>query len=266
MIRFRYLTVGLRESLNLVANSMKRGIFKLATQTIQYYRKPVLYQVLIIVLLTAVITGSLLTGSSVKNSLKQVSAEHLGKTGLVVSSGQRYLGHTLVTRLRDSLKINSSGILIINGFCQNISNQKEALKTQIIAVDNNYFKFQGNDTLKINQGEVLVNRRLAQYLGLKKGDDLALHYNEISDFPAGAPFAPEKGTSSSKVFKVGMILDDAMDGNFSLSISQVTPMNLFINLSEVENDPDISAKINRILIDSRSNFTVSNSQSSLRNL
>ena len=36
------------------------GIFRIIIQSVKYYKKPVLYQILIIALLSAVITGSLL--------------------------------------------------------------------------------------------------------------------------------------------------------------------------------------------------------------
>jgi putative ABC transport system permease protein len=243
---------------------MKPGIFKLVLRTIIFYKKPVFYQVLIIALLSAVITGSLLTGSSVRSSLKRSATQKLGNTGIAISSGTRYFDVSLVKRMQESHNINCTGILEQNGYCQNLGTQKEAFKTNIIAISHDFFSFQGNDSIKIKQGEVAVNKRLANFLLLKPGDDLAIHFREITDIPASAPFAPGNEISTSIVLKVGVILDPAEAGNFSLSISQITPMNIFVNLADIESSSAKASKINRLLIDERSGFSASQVSKLLR--
>ena len=61
--------------------------------------------------------------------------------------------------------------------------------------------------VSIKPGEVAVNKKLADYLGVKTGDELIIRFNEISDIPADAPFAPARGTGRSVVMKVGTILE-----------------------------------------------------------
>ena len=64
---------------------MMPGIFRIIIRSVIFSKKPVLYQILIIALLSAVITGSLLTGRSVKESLKKSSDERLGNSGIIIS-------------------------------------------------------------------------------------------------------------------------------------------------------------------------------------
>ena len=113
-------------------------------RSIKYYKKPVFYQVIIIALLTAVITGSLLTGRSVKESLKKSSTERLGNTGIVISSGIRYFDSDLVQRMKDSPGIRCTGIIEMNGYCQSLSSQKGAFNTHIYCVTKDFFIFHGN--------------------------------------------------------------------------------------------------------------------------
>jgi hypothetical protein len=75
--------------------------FRIIIQSIKFYKKQVVYQFFIIIILCAVITGSLMTGRSVRESLKKSSSERLGNTGILVSSGIRYFDPELVNRLRD---------------------------------------------------------------------------------------------------------------------------------------------------------------------
>ncbi len=90
---------------------MVPGILQIVSRSIKFYKKPVLYQILIIALLSAVITGSLLTGRSVRTSLKKSASERLGNTGIMISSGVRYFDASLADRMKDSAKINCTGIL-----------------------------------------------------------------------------------------------------------------------------------------------------------
>ena len=245
---------------------MAPGILKIVIKSVRFYKKPVLYQILIVGLLSAVITGSLLTGWSVRASLKKTASEHLGNTGIVISSGNRFFDPSLADRLKDSARINCTGLLEINGFCQNFNTQKVVSNAHIYGVTDGFFRFQGNDTIHINPGEVAVNEKLAVSLDLKTGDELIIRFNENSDIPADAPFAPAKEEGRSIVMKVGTILKPANSSNFSLSINQVVPENIFINLSDLINNSGKHVKINRLLIDKKSKITTEEAYNILRKL
>jgi ABC-type antimicrobial peptide transport system permease subunit len=243
---------------------MISATFNIVLKSVSFYKKPVLYQVLIIALLCAVITGSLLTGRSVRTSLKRSAAERLGNTGILISSGIRSFDAELGPGIREKTGINTAGIYELNGYCQSLNSQKGAFNSHIFAIDNNFFSFQGNDSIVIKPGEIAVNQRLADYLGVKAGDDLILRFNEISDIPPDAPFYPASEAGRSVVMKIGRILHPAFNGNFSLSISQMVPMNIFMNLSDLETGNKKPAKINRLLIDRMSEYPADEIYSALK--
>ena len=235
---------------------MIQGILKLTGRTIYYYKKSILYQIIIVALLSAVITGSLLTGRSVKTSLRKSASERLGNTGILISTGVRYTNGSLAERLKTVYNIDCTAILEMKGSVQNLSSQKGAFNAHIYAVNHDFFKFHGVDTIDIKKGEIAINKRLADYLGVKTGDELILRFNNISNIPADAPFAPAKGSESSIVIKIGTVLNTSDICNFSLSISQIMPMNIFMNLSDIPGLTDNSLKINRLLINKNNNFSL----------
>jgi ABC-type antimicrobial peptide transport system permease subunit len=239
------------------------GFFRIINSSVRYNKRAVIYQSLIIALLSAVITGSLLTGRSVRSSLKKSAAARIGNTGIVISSGIRYCDPSLADRVMNSAKISCTGILEMNGYSQNLSTQKEAFNSHIWFVSGDFFRFHGNNSININPGEVAVNKKLSDYLGLKTGDEIIIRFNEISDIPADAPFAPAKGSESTMVMKVGLVLEPGDPGNFSLSISQITPMNIFLNLSDLTGH---KAKINRILIEENKEISSEEVFESLKNV
>ncbi len=229
--------------------------FRILLSSIRFYRKPVLYQVLIVTLLSAVITGSLLTGRSVKTSLKKSASERLGNTGILISSGLRYFDPGLIARVNSGLEVNSAGLLEITGFSQSLKSQKGAFNTHIFGIDNDFFVFHGNNITSVTQGEVAINRRLADQLEVNEGDEIIIRFNAISDIPADAPFAPAADEGESMVMKVCSILEPGQNGNFSLQISQITPMNIFINLTDLKSELSDKVKINRLLIDKGNNLS-----------
>ena len=113
---------------------MVSSTLNIVLKSVFYYKKPILYQVLIIALLSAVITGSLLTGRSVRTSLKKSANERLGNTGILVSSGIRSFNSELAQRMNDSAGIKCSGIYELNGYCQGLNSRKGAFNTHIYAV------------------------------------------------------------------------------------------------------------------------------------
>lgn len=231
------------------------GTFRILLSSIKFYRKPVLYQLLIIVLLSAVITGSLLTGESVRTSLKRSASERLGNTGIIISSGIRFFDCELVDGFDSIAGIKSTGLLEINGFSQSLSTQKGAYDTHIYGIDYDFFPFHGNDSVSLKKGEAIINRRLADHIEVNEGDEIIIRYKEVSDIPADAPFAPAAEEGKSVVMRIGAILEPDQTGNFSMMISQVTPMNIFLHLSDLQTVSDKSIKINRMLIDKRTNLS-----------
>lgn len=228
--------------------TMAPRITHIIYHSIYFHKRPVLYQVLIIALLSAVITGSLMTGSSVKESLKKSSSQRLGNTGILISSGFRYFDPVLNNKLHDNSGLTCAGILELNGYCQAMNSQKGSFNTHIIGIDKGFFAFQGQDSINIRPGEIAINSRLAENLGINTGEDIIVRFNRISDIPSDAPFASSGDAAVSVVMKVGSILEQSQGGNFSLAISQITPMNIFINLSDLEEDQKKGLKINRLLL------------------
>ena len=227
---------------------MKLSFLHIIRRSFSYHLKDIVYQVLIIMVLTAVVTGSLMTGKSVRKSLKVASLEKLGNTGIVISSGIRYFDPSLVARVADNTGTDCTGILELDGYCQSFATQQTAPGVKIFAVNDDFFTFQRNDTLSIPRGEVAVNERLASYLDLKPGDELIIRFNAISDLPADAPFAPGDNQTGSAVLTIAYILGPSTSGNFSLAISQITPLNIFVNRSDLTDADGKIPRINRLLL------------------
>jgi len=233
---------------------MRFVTLKFALKSILFYRKASVSQILIVILLAAVITGSLFTGYSVRSSLKTKAIEKLGNTDILVSSGLRFFDPSLSDRITSNLQEKSVSILESDGYVQNFVTGVTILNAKIYGVGNDYFGFQGFDSVEIDPGTVAINEHLASQLGIKQGEDLIIHFRQVDPLPANAPFAPSKQESDeSRVMKVGKILTPRT-GNFSLGISQIVPSNIFVNLSDIVTGNNKENQVNRLLIRNTKNY------------
>ena len=242
---------------------MKLSLLHIIRRSFTYHLRDIVYQVLIIMVLTAVVTGSLMTGKSVRKSLLVTSLEKLGNAGVVISSGIRYFDPSLTDRVADKTGIDCTGVLELDGYCQNFTTQQTAPGVKIFAVNDDFFAFQGNDTVIIPKGEVAINERLASYLALEQGDELIIRFNSISELPSDAPFAPGESKTGSVVLTVASILGPATSGNFSLAISQITPLNIFVNRSDLTDAEGKIPRINRLLLSRKHGPTIDEAYNSL---
>ncbi len=243
-----------------------RSLTATIRRSLVYYRRNAVNQIVIVALLSAVISGSLFTGDSVRSSLKKNASEKLGSTEIVISSGLRYFHPALAAGLSERSGEKCAVILEADGYSQNFATGATALNTRIYGITEEFWRFHGLEPVVIEPGTAAINLRLAEETGVSEGDDIIIVFRESDPIPENAPFAPSEGGTLSKVMRVGKILATNEMGNFSLGISQVNPLNIFINLSETTGDITKKPRVNRLLVTSEAERTVSAFTDDLRQI
>ncbi|MBA4322783.1 MAG: hypothetical protein C0408_08205, partial [Odoribacter sp.] len=245
-------------------DKMKPNIFNLILRSLLFYRKSSVYQAVIIFILAAIITGSLLTGHSVRQSLRTSVTEHLGNASVLISSGLRYFDGTMAGKISEGTAEKCVALLETSGYCQNFTSGVTALNTKVYGINHDFFPFLGNDSVVVSPGTVAVNQNLAQHLGIVPGDEIIIHFRELSPIPASSPFARPEPENVSKVLKVSHILKPDQNGNFTLGISQIVPMSVFLDLSDMSSGTGPFRKANRLLVENNRNITPAAFNSTLK--
>lgn len=244
---------------------MKLNFFHIILRSITYYRLNTLYQFLIILFLAAIITGSLLTGSSVRSSLNQENENRLNGTGILVSSGPRFFPGSLAKHLEEFSNERCEGVLELKGWARNFNTGESALNVQLWGVFNSFFSFNAQiPTISLEKGEVAINSQLARRIGVKIGDDIIIRTEAISDIPSNSPFAPKKDDFESLVLTVKYIIEKGGLSDFSLGINQVKPNNVFIPIEEFNELFKEDGNINRLIIRESNSASVDIIKESLR--
>ncbi len=86
---------------------------KLITQSRKHYRRFYRLAGFAVILMTAVLTGSLLLGDSVRGTLVKRVGERLGKTETIITSGTWVMSDRL---MQQPLLKNARGYLLVDGF------------------------------------------------------------------------------------------------------------------------------------------------------
>ncbi len=228
---------------------MKPDVCRMILKSLVYHRKDAVYQVIIILILSAVIAGSLFTGHSVRSSLKRTSEGKLGNTDIIITSGLRYFDPSLAEKISEQTGNPSVSILETEGYCSNFSSGLTALNVKIYGIDGNFFPFHGSGSLPVSPGEAGINNALARHLDINEGEEIIVRFRETDPLPANAPFAPSKDNHGSRVMKVSRIIPPEDAGDFSPGVSQQIPMVLFLNISDLAPGPEKKIQANRILTD-----------------
>ena len=177
--------------------------------------------------MTAVLTGSLVLGDSVRGSLMERVDERLGNAETLIQTGTGFLNDSI---LSNALLSNAKGYLLVEGF---VSSNGQMIPVTVWGAD--------GDALK--EGEALVNEELRKLTGESK---IVLHLPSNNLVSSGSLFVSQ-GYATQLRLAVKGIKSKQEGGNLLLHQEQVRPLNIFMNRQELAEALGLKGKINVIL-------------------
>jgi len=199
-------------------------------QSRRHYRRFYRLAAAAVIVMTAVVTGSLILGDSVRGTLVDRVNERLGSARTVITSGTGFMSRDI---MNESLLKDARCYLITEGF---ISDYGRMIQVMVWGTD--------DDTLK--DGEALVNKPLADRLSSTGAVVLHLPSNNL--VPSGSLFVSQAYTGTLRLSVKG--IRSAQDGgNMLLRNEQIRPLNIFVNRDELANIMELDDRINLILSD-----------------
>jgi len=203
-------------------------------------------------LASAILSGSLLVGDSVRASLRRVAELRLGKVQSGLLGGDRWFTADLAR------KAGAEPLIIAVGSTAAANGKVRVNSTQILGVEQGFWKLStSGQAIPLGKGEVLVNEPLAQKLGIKSGDTVIVRLERPSAISRDAPLSGSTNQDVSLRRKVASIVKAEDFGAFQLIASQITPDTVFVGLEDLQVQIEMDGKVNAAL---SSQFTVSSSQ------
>ena len=200
----------------------------LITQSRKHYRRFYRLVSFAVILMTAVLTGSLLLGDSVRGTLVRRVGERLGKTETIITSGTGFMSDQL---MQQTLLKDARGCLLMEGF---VSVNEKLLPVYVW----------GTDADSLSTGEVIINEPLRAKLGSQ--EDFVLHLPSHNLVPSGSLFVTKSYATQMRVHVAGVkSVEDG--GNQLLKNEQTLPLNIFVNRQELAEKMELEGKINLVL-------------------
>ena len=200
----------------------------------KHYRRFYRLVMVAVILMTAVLTGSLLLGDSVRGTLVQRVEERLGKYETIITSGTGFFSESMKVALNSKPStLNINGFLLMDGF---VSVGSKLLPVYVW----------GTDSDSLSSNDVLVNDALRARLNGQQ--DFVLHLPSRNQVSSGSLFVTKSYATQMRVHVAGMKdVDDG--GNILLRNEQTLPLNVFINREYLAERMGLEGKINIVLFE-----------------
>jgi putative ABC transport system permease protein len=193
---------------------------------------------------TAVLTGALLVGDSMRGSLRYLALDRLGRIDEAVLSD-----HFFRAQLADEF---SAPAIILSASMENSLPQAplRANRVQLIGCDKRFWQL-GSGPMpapSLDMREIALNRPLAEKLAVKPGDEVMLRLPRPGAIPADSALGQKRDTVQSFRLTVKSVIPADGLGRFGLRPTQRVPLNAYVELQWLQERLEQSGRANAILV------------------
>ena len=164
---------------------------------IHHWRRhlPVLFGVAVS---TAVLTGALMARDSIQGSLLEITESRLGEIEFAAQTSDRYFTSALADAVSGKSGRNVAAAILTEGIAIIDGGTRRVNGVRVIGIDD-AFADMGASFAVPREGEVLINRALAEQLGAVVGQEILLRIRLSETMPGEAPLSMGSGTASARV-------------------------------------------------------------------
>jgi putative ABC transport system permease protein len=233
-------------------------VFGFAIRSFVHYLRYNLTVAIGIAISTAVLTGGLIIGDSMRHSLEQSTRYRLGGTRTAITMGDRLATASLASSLQEVLasgpdhprEVSCAPILQLQGVAVAEGGRMRIDRIQVSGVDGQFDLIAGTASFfgSLSGDEVIISENLAARLGVGPGEWLMLRIRKASMMPMNTPFVSATHTTVAARVRVKAVAGIQELGRFSLRISQTAPYNVFISLAYLNRVMELENNSNLVLI------------------
>jgi putative ABC transport system permease protein len=244
------------------------SLWRLAKQSLGFYWRTNLGVLLTVVVSTAILTGALVVGDSVRYSLRMMVKARLGKTQLALVPQNRFFTAGLANELAKELNTLAAPVLRVRGMIADDNDKRRANRIEVLGVDERFFTVgAGRNPFGNNRDQgVVLNEQLAARLKVAVGDEVLLRIEKPSVMSRDLPVSPDSDLSVAFRLTVRTVATEAEFGRFSLRANQVAPLNAFVPLDWMQEKLGRDEQANVLLVaeNPEGNFSLENANKAIK--
>jgi ABC-type antimicrobial peptide transport system permease subunit len=230
-------------------------LFDLTWRSLQHYRRIHFAVGAGVAVATAVLTGALLVGDSVRGSLRDLTLERLGRIDEVLVAP-----HFFRAALAGELAANAEfqqhfasaepAILVPGTLEAGTGNSaRRATQVSVVGTSENFWSLgNGGPAKALAEGEIAITEPLARELDAKVGETILVRIPIAGAVPADSPLGEKDDTSRNRRLRVAEILEPQGLARFALRPSQQLPRNAFVPLATLQSLLDKPGRANLVLL------------------
>ncbi|HWE02956.1 MAG TPA: ABC transporter permease [Tepidisphaeraceae bacterium] len=229
----------------------------LVFRNLRYFRGVNLAVVAGMAVATAVLTGALMVGDSVRGSLADLALRRLGGVDQILVS-TRFFDQSLASRINGDKPDDSTGIvtpaIIVRGGAASEQGDSHTADVQIAAIGAAPFDLPsiGGEGFPVRQGTCSINGELASGLGQQKtGGPIVLSVPAQSDMPRESALSRRSRNDVLNQMRATVGRIDSQPDFVSLfdpNASQRVPRNAWANLNDLQGALEQEGRINALLV------------------
>jgi putative ABC transport system permease protein len=221
---------------------------RVAKQGLRFYWKTHLATGLAVLIATAVLTGALTVGDSIRATLSRRTSMRLGKiqaavtcrglfrAELALDMEKKLASQRSQTAQANELQISVAPLLQTSGFAENSDASVRVGNIQVVGVDERFWKMGPESSEDITaqlDNTVAVSQLLAQRLNLKAGQDIVVKMQAAGGMPAEALLTQQDQNRVSFRRRVGRIAEHSQFGGFDLYSRPDGGFNVYVPLGQL---------------------------------
>ena len=232
---------------------------RLIFRSLVYYRRTNAGVVAGAAVATAVLTGALVLGDSVRRTLMEQALDRIGSIDAVLTAGDRFFRSDLSDRLQGVAKgLRSAPILQLRSVVSTPASGQTAQRVNTLGVDDRFVQLALTplSTLGISGNQCLLNARLASHLNATPGDELIIRIRTPNALAPDSVLAAVQNNSQAFRVEIAGVLSDESFGRFSLTADQIPPFNLYVRIDWLQEQLNLPDRANVLLLDTTEDVSV----------
>jgi putative ABC transport system permease protein len=237
------------------------NLVSLALRSLLFHARVHLALALGVAAATAVLTGALVVGDSVRGSLRHLALDRLGRIDsllLVDRFFREELADELASQPEFSQHFTTAAPLLLlpSATVQTAApgpdgGRRLASSVLLAGIDERFADLQPPDQPRpvVPDDAIVINATLAAELGVQPGDTLVVRFGKAQQIPAESPLGRRRDrTVALAEQKVASVLPDEGLGRFSLVPTQVAPRVAYVSRRTLAEALQVPGKVNALAV------------------
>lgn len=231
---------------------------RLILSSLFHYRAVNLAVLIGVALTSGILSGALVVGDSVKESLRQNAASRISKAGPALVGGERFFTESLASRVAAHSEVPESAtiapLLQLEGTLTVQGKGMRLNRVQILGVTEAFWNLGDSGgppeaiSEEMDSGNwFALNEAAASRLGIGEGDRVIVRLEKPGALSRDAPLSGESEQTVPLSGKIDAVIDSRHFGRYSLKTEQIPPATVFVPLSKLQLTVDRPGQINVLL-------------------